>query len=171
MSAGSAQAPRLEFACGCADRAVVEVKLSGAAPPPAAECSACGRRHDLHVEVLTESAGLRGCLACGHPELYRQKDFPRGVGLAVVVGAAVLAPFTYYLSLVAAALLDAGLYWIAPDRLGCYACGARHRRFAPEPRHPAFDREIAERLAYGERAVMGKPMRPGGTAGAPEPEH
>jgi len=28
-----------------------------------------------------------------------------------------------------------------------------------------------EALRYGARAVMGKPMRPGGTADAPEPEH
>jgi len=50
-------------------------------------------------------------------------------------------------------------------------CGARHRGFSPRPRHPRFDREIDERLRYGERAVMGKPMREGGTADAPEPEH
>ena len=35
----------------------------------------------------------------------------------------------------------------------------------------SFDREIDERLRYGERAVMGKPMRESGTANAPEPEH
>jgi hypothetical protein len=50
-------------------------------------------------------------------------------------------------------------------------CLARHHRFCPQPRHPRFDREIEERLKFGERAVMGKPMREGGTAGAPEPEH
>jgi hypothetical protein len=53
----------------------------------------------------------------------------------------------------------------------CYVCTARHRGFHEEPRHPAFDREIRERLRFGDKAVMGKPMRPGGTAGAPDPEH
>lgn len=97
--------------------------------------------------------------------------FPRKVGIAIVVVAALLAPFTWYLSLVAAALLDFVLYHLAPDVVVCYVCGEEHRGYAKQPRHPAFDREIEERLKFGERAVMGKPMRPGGTADAPEPEH
>lgn len=112
-----------------------------------------------------------GCLACGHPELYRVKTFPKAAGITVVVLAAILAPFTYYLSLVLAAVIDLVLYRILPDAVACYRCEASHHAFAAEPRHPRFDREIAERLKYGTRAVMGKPMREGGTAGAPEPEH
>ena len=130
-----------------------------------------GEPRPLHRAHLTPEGGLSGCLSCGHPELFTQKDFPRAVGIAVVVVAAVLAPFTWYLSLVAAAALDWLLYRLSPDVVLCYACGARHRGFTPRPRHPAFDREIDERLRYGERAVMGKPMREGGTADAPDPEH
>lgn len=112
-----------------------------------------------------------GCIACGHPELYTQKDFPRSIGIAIVVIAALLAPFTWYLSLAAAAILDWLLYRMAPNIVQCYVCKSGHKGFAPEPRHPAFDREIEERLLYGKKAVMGKPMRTGGTAGAPDPEH
>jgi len=129
-----------------------------------------GGVHALRLSGL-DGGGLRACLACGHEELYTQKDFPRGPGIAVVVVAAVLAPFTNYLSLVAAAVVDGLLHRFAPDVVVCYVCQSRHRGFAQEPRHPRFDREIDERLRYGERAVMGKPMRPGGTANAPEPEH
>jgi hypothetical protein len=146
-----------------------EVEL-GADPPRELSCRGCGQRHPLHLERL-EGRGLAGCLACGHPELYTQKDFPRPLGLAIVAAAAVAAPFTHYLSLAAAAALDGALYWLGPEVVVCYRCGARHRGFAREPRHPAFDRQIDARLRYGERAVMGKPMRPGGTAGAPDPEH
>lgn len=126
---------------------------------------------DLHDEHLTDEGGLLGCLACGHVELFQQRDFPRALGMAIVIGAAVLAPFTAYVSLMVAALLDLVLYQVARRMLVCYVCTARHRGFHETPRHPSFDREIAERLQFGERAVMGKPMRPGGTAGAPEPEH
>lgn len=126
---------------------------------------------ELWRERLTAQGGLVGCLACGHPELYTQRAFPRGLGLAIVVAAAVLAPFTWYLSLVGAALLDAVLFWTAPSIVVCYVCGTRHRGFASEPRHPRYDLGIAERLRYGGKAVMGTPMRPDGTAGAPEPEH
>jgi len=125
----------------------------------------------LHLENRTAGGGLLGCLACGHPELYTQREFPRLLGLGLVVVAAVLAPFTWYLSLLAAALLDALLYWRARTLVVCYVCSARHRGFASEPRHPRYDLGIAERLRYGPKAVMGAPMRPGGTAGAPEPEH
>lgn len=125
----------------------------------------------LHRTNLTPEGGLLGCLACGHPELYTQRDFPRALGIAVVVLAAALAPFTWYLSLVVAAVLDALLYLVAGSVVACYACGARHRGFAAEPRHPRYDLGIAERLRYGPKAVMGTPVRPGGTAGAPEPEH
>jgi hypothetical protein len=68
-------------------------------------------------------------------------------------------------------LLDALLYRAVGESLVCYACDAEHLGFANEPRHPRFDREVAERLRYGARAVMGRPMRPEGSAGAPDPEH
>ena len=127
---------------------------------------------ELQREVLTDEGGLRGCLACGHPELYTQKDFPRKVGIGIVVVAAVLAPFTpYYASLFVAAILDWLLFLFAPNVVICYVCRAKHRGFLRNPKHPSFDREIEERLRYGKKAVMGKPMREGGTADGPEPEH
>ncbi len=125
----------------------------------------------LHLDRRTEDGGLTGCIACGHPELFTVKRFPRGLGIAIVVVAALLAPFTAYLSLAVAALLDFIIYHSAPEEVHCYACGAIHRGFRDVPRHPRFDRTIAERLRYGERAVMGSPMRPEGTADAPDPEH
>lgn len=128
-------------------------------------------RLGLHLQRITPAGGLRGCVACDHPELYTQRSFNRPVGIAIIVLAAVLAPFTWYLSLVAAALVDALLYRFAPRLVLCYVCGSRHCGFTEEPKHPGFDREIHERLKFGDRAVMGKPMREGGTADAPEPEH
>lgn len=141
------------------------------AVPAATACHVCGAVAELRPEGLTAEGGLLACLACGHPELYTQKRFPRALGLSIVALAALAAPFTAYLSLAAAAALDALLYWRAPDEVRCYVCSATHHGFHPQPRHPSFDREIQERLVHGERAVMGRPMRPGGTAGAPEPEH
>jgi len=135
------------------------------------DAATLAREHGLHAEHVSEAGGVRGCLACGHPELFTQKAFPRAVGIAIVVVAALLAPFTYYASLAVAAVIDAALYHLAPDVVVCYVCGARHGGFPKTPKHPRFDREIDERLKFGERAVMGKPMRTGGTADAPEPEH
>jgi len=125
----------------------------------------------LAARRLAPGGGLLECLSCGHGELYTRRDFPRPLGIAIVVVAAVLAPFTWYLSLVGAALLDALLYTVAPSVVVCYVCGARHRGFPTSPRHPRYDLTIAERLRFGHRAVMGSAPRPGGTADAPEPEH
>lgn len=139
--------------------------------PAVVRCVFCGDEHALHAESATVDGGLRACVACAHPELYTQKDFPRALGIGIVVVAALLAPFTYYASLGIAALIDALLYRFAPNVVLCYVCRTEHRGFAATPAHPRFDREIEERLKFGARAVMGKPMRPGGTANAPEPEH
>ncbi len=141
--------------------------------PASARCALCGHELELRTEVLDPAGGgLRGCLACGHSELYTRKDFPPALGIAIVVLAAALVPVVpYYGSLFAAGLLDVVLYHAAPDVVVCYRCRGEHRRFGSKPRHPRFDRAIEERLRYGERAVMGSPQRPGGTADAPEPEH
>ncbi len=159
-------------ACSCAPRARAEI--GAASPrdlPPTVRCASCSAETALRLDRITEGGGLSGCLACGHPELWTRKRFPAATGVAVVVAAALLAPSTYYLSLGAAALIDYGLYHSLPEGVVCYVCRSEHRGFAPDPRHPRFDREIAERLRFGARAVMGKPMREGGTAGAPDPEH
>lgn len=158
---------RVRFRCACPGTPFVEVSV----PAVNARCQACGSETVLHGERLTGEGGLVGCCACGHPELYTRKSLPPSVGILVVVVAAVLAPFTMYISLVVAALVDFALYAVVPDVVVCYVCGAEHRGFLGQPRHPRFDREIEERLKYGSRAVMGRPMREGGTANAPDPEH
>lgn len=133
---------------------------------------------ELHLECRTEEGGLTGCLHCGHPELYTRKVFNKGLGIGIVVVAGVLTLATVsalgpaaYGFLGLAALADLVLYNVGKEETVCYACEAVHRGFRTTPRHPRFDRTIAERLKFGEKAVMGSPMRPGGTAGAPDPEH
>jgi hypothetical protein len=164
---------RLAMLCG-EDEHELRVAAAGFdGLPERVTCETCGALHALHHERLApESGGLRGCLACGHEELFTRKDFPPGLGIAIVVVAAALVPFVpYYLSLFAAAGLDFVLFHLAPEVHTCYVCRADHRGFSRKPRHPRFDHTIAERLRFGERAVMGSPARAGGTADAPEPEH
>lgn len=139
--------------------------------PSTCRSSDTDARWELHLDQVSPKGGLMGCLACGKPELYTRKRFPRSWGIVIVVVAAVFAPFTHYLSLAVAAVLDWLLYQFSSEEMVCYVCEAEHHGFMDEPKHPHFDRTIAERLSYGEKAVMGSPMRPGGTAGAPEPHH
>lgn len=165
---------RIDLPCSGAHERFAHVYAASASSVPAsATCPECGAELPLHLEHRTESGGLAACLACGHPELYTRKDFPRALGIGIVVLAAGLVPFLpkWYPSLIVAAALDLLLHWYAPEVVVCYVCEAEYRGFPARPRHPRFDRTIEERLRYGESAVMGSPMRPGGTADAPEPEH
>jgi hypothetical protein len=170
---------RLECPCERGETIAFEpIKPCQAAGDATKACPArgCEQKLELHLDGLSEpeggGVGLLTCCKCGHPELYSRKDFPPALGIGLVAIAALLVPFTpYYSSLFVAAIIDALLYHFAPDVVECYVCATEHRGFVPEPRHPGFDRTIEERLLYGEKAVMGSPMREGGTAGAPDPEH
>ena len=160
------RAPSVDFDCAECGARVNATSATGSVA-----CPRCSTSRELAPAELAPGGGLLGCRVCGHRELYTRKDFPKPLGIAIVVVAAIFAPMTNYLSLGAAALLDCVLYFTMPELVACYICDARHRGFPKDPHHPRFDREIDERIKYGQRAVMGKPMREGGTAGAPEPEH
>ena len=137
-----------------------------------AKCPGCGFEVTLRGEGFAPpprsgifpGAGVGSCLACGCPDLHRQKDFPRKVGLAVAGLAAVLVfvavarrlPFwAIYAPLLAAAAVDAALYLSLPEIFVCYRCGAKHRGFAREPRPEPFDPAIHDRHRFGKPAVPG----------------
>jgi hypothetical protein len=162
--------PWIDVPCECDRFVALEVDPQVGAPPEL-RCVACGHVRTLAPGRLEPDGGLYACQACGHPELYTSKDLPKALGIGIVVVAAILAPFTNYISLFVAGALDLGLWFLLPETVYCYLCETEHRGFATKPRHPRFDLQISDRLKYGKKAVMGKPMRAGGTADAPEPEH
>lgn len=90
---------------------------------------------------------------CGCNDLWRQKDFPQKLGLAMVALGALLStmamayyyPTTALAILLAFALGDLLLYTFMPDVLVCYRCGARHRHARPGEEYPRFNLDTAER--------------------------
>jgi hypothetical protein len=137
--------PEITFRCeACGGEARCGIDGRGECP--------CGAR-----PVLALSAGLAGervvdrCPACDGVQLYVQRDFNQRAGLAVVVVGAVLAPFTHYLSLVVAAIVDAGLYLLLPEIAVCYRCHAHFRGFRRNPAHEAFDLHMAEQYDKAPR--------------------
>lgn len=94
--------------------------------------------------AITQEHLVDRCPACDGAQLYVQRDFNQKAGLAVVIVGAVLAPFTHYLSLVAAALIDAALYSLLAEIAVCYRCEAHFRGFRRNPAHEPFDLHIAE---------------------------
>jgi DNA-directed RNA polymerase subunit RPC12/RpoP len=132
--------PAVAFACRkCA--APVERAIAADAPP--APCTRCGEAVVLDASALADGRVV-GCPVCGGEMLFKQKDFNQRVGLAVVVVAAVLAPFTWYASLGIAALVDALLYALAGEVVICYrvACRAHVRGVPPGPKVGPFDLSI-----------------------------
>ncbi len=167
----AAAKPWIDVPCeGCDHYTACEVDPRRGAPDFVV-CPNCALKRPLSSGEVTADGGLCGCQACGHNELYSGKDFPKLLGVGIVVIAAGFAPFTNYISLFVAAGIDCVLWFLLPETVICYVCETEHRGFGNEPRHPRYDLQIADRLKYGDKAVMGKPARPEGTADGPEPEH
>ena len=133
-------------------------RVTAPQPPDAiVRCAECDWERDEGSGDF--SAGhLCRCRICGCQDIWRQKDFPPALGLALVAMAAVLScvAWAFYQPLLAigilmsAALVDMVLYAFMGDMLVCYRCGARHRQTSMKEEHSRFDLETAERYRQQE---------------------
>lgn len=129
---------RITYACPACQ---ATTSLDGIESRDALECSACGATLRLPPDAFAprssdgpEIPRLLRCLACPSLELFIRKDFPQRLGLAiVVVGLAASCVAWANRELVATfgilfgtALLDLTLFFLMPDCLSCYRCGARY---------------------------------------------
>ena len=87
--------------------------------------------------------------ACGHDELYFQKDFNRATGITLVVIGAILAPFTYFISLLLVTILDWTIWRLVKNVVVCYRCQAVHRGYDVPPSVKPFDLATHDRHVYG----------------------
>lgn len=97
---------------------------------------------------------LRECPSCGCRDLFIRKDFPQKLGLAIVIIAGVAFLWLaasrqrFYLGaivLVAAAIIDAAIYWFIPKITVCYRCRAEFRDHPINPDHAGFELAINEK--------------------------
>ena len=164
---------RLRFACpGCeATVATGEIVL-----PSSVRCSVCGASVSFAAPV-SPGAPIDRCLACGGVHLYVQKEFPRRLGLTIVVlGAATFLVFMGFervllgfATLGIVALIDGVVYRAAPLMTVCYHCQTEFRRAAPNPSHKAFDPKIGFYTA--KKAAEVRALDPGAVAPRPtDPE-
>ena len=70
---------------------------------------------------------LTSCPACNGPHLYKQKDFNRKLGLAILLLGIGGAYFTYGLSLLAVTVFDWWLYRRVDEVGCCYQCQGQYR--------------------------------------------
>ena len=124
-----------------------ETRLARDAGEPARACEACGRASD--VTAPPADAVIDRCAACGHDQLYFQKDFNRRTDITLMIVGAIFAPFTYFLSLAAVTLLDYAIWRIVKDVIVCYECQAVHRGYPPNPALKPFDLVVHDRHVYG----------------------
>jgi hypothetical protein len=120
-------------------------------------CEHCSWSRPVGSDDLKDGQPTR-CLVCGCHDLWRQKDFPQKLGVALVGLGALLStiatayyyPATALGILLAFALGDLLLYLFMPDVLVCYRCQARHRHTDPGEEFPRFNLETAERYRQEE---------------------
>jgi len=121
-------------------------------------CPHCKHSIDvfMHASVLNRSF-VTACVSCGHDAFYVQKDFNRGLGLAIVgLGIATSVYFfarglpMYAMgALGLTAAIDFLAYSLVKDVTVCYSCHALYRGFERNPEHEPFDLKKLEK--YGGR--------------------
>lgn len=110
-------------------------------------CPQC--QHPLSLTRLKQEH-IHGCPACGCKDLHQHKDFNKKLGIALFVVGAVFAPWTYYISLVVALIIDALLFPFFPWMAVCYKCHAEMRGWPKNPELDRFNHEIAAHYEYRE---------------------
>lgn len=120
-------------------------------------CPSCDWSRPVAQGIMQEGRPAQ-CVACGNHDLWRQKNFPQALGVAIVaIGAVVSSVFyAYYMmvwamgTLMLVALLDMLLYIWMPDVLVCYRCRTRHLNINTEG-GADFDHELFEK--YRQEAI------------------
>jgi hypothetical protein len=146
-------------------------------PPSEAVCRRCGTTRALKSESIVHGR-LENCPWCATTDFYIQKDFPEGLGLAIVtLGFVVSTVYWYYerpipafAVLLGSALLDMVLFYKVPDVTICYRClsQVRGRGANPDGTYHPFDLAIGER--YRQERIRIEQMRKGRTSpGTPPP--
>jgi hypothetical protein len=124
-----------------------EVRLARIAGETERPCESCGEASS--VTAPPADTLIDHCAACGHEQLYFQKDFNRTTGVTLVAIGAILAPFTYFISLAAVTVLDYVIWRMVKNVIVCYECQAVHRGYPQNPAIKPFDLVIHDRHVYG----------------------
>lgn len=112
-------------------------------------CPNCAAVRPVDPAAWSASA-VETCALCACRHLYRQRDFNRAWGCALVAVGAALVPWTFGLSLIAFGLVDLYLYKRLALAVVCYRCDTVYRDARPGPRQGEFDLLKHDVLKYGK---------------------
>jgi hypothetical protein len=115
------------------------------------QCPRCD--HLLSLSGNPADASLPACAVCSNHELYKKKDFPHSLGMAILVLACVASTVTYWLYdkwltwaiLLGSAAFDGLLYLWVKDVVVCYRCHAHFRGVTANAEHKPFELTSHER--------------------------
>ncbi|RLS33456.1 MAG: hypothetical protein DWH79_07065 [Planctomycetota bacterium] len=124
-------------------------------------CPSCGAGMTVPADAFATAGGATGekgarrltrCLVCPSIDLFVRKDFPQRLGVGIVVAGlaascvtwAMRELFATFAILFVTALIDVVLYFVVPNCISCYRCGARYRGQGADGFGP-FDLETHER--------------------------
>ena len=121
--------------CGAPNSFEADAKIDAVA------CGACAKPIGLAgvTDKLLAGGPVDRCCRCGDADFWTHKDFPKALGLGIVVVCGIAAFWTYGLSLVVGLVLDAGLYGFLPWVTVCYRCKSEYRGIPKDPAHGGFD--------------------------------
>jgi hypothetical protein len=133
--------------CEAANRAEISPKAA------VLNCLHCGQELQIPPGAIDDQGDVHRCLACPSADLFVRKDFPQGLGVAIVTVGLLASCVAWgysqlYLTfaiLFATALVDVVLYVFVPNALMCYRCGAMYRGVADVDQHETFNLETHER--------------------------
>lgn len=102
-------------------------------------CSQCGSKLAIPAASIVSgkedsSPSLTRCVVCPSTELFVRKNFPQRLGVGIVVVGLALSCISWayreliltFAILFSTALLDVVLFFVVPECLTCYRCGARY---------------------------------------------
>jgi predicted RNA-binding Zn-ribbon protein involved in translation (DUF1610 family) len=114
--------------------------------PGAFACPECKKEYPvLWTEGLRAEGRVDKCALCGYERFHVRKDFPRRLGLAIVLVAAALCfapifpPGFFFMPLIIASAIDLLLYQFIPWKTVCYVCDTEYRGMKPDPAIAPYD--------------------------------
>ncbi|MDF1667154.1 MAG: hypothetical protein P1V97_35750 [Planctomycetota bacterium] len=124
-------------------------------------CRECDLRHIMEeaavvcecgheTKILNDPATgpeVKVCAICGYEHLHLRKEFPRPLGMAIVVVAAIsmwwMPGKIFWLPLIIASLIDMALYHVLPWKVVCYVCSSEYSGYQPTDEQAPYDLETA----------------------------
>ena len=111
------------------------------------DCPSCQKQ--IEFTSLDQNI-IQGCPLCRCKDIHQHKDLNKKLGLTLFIIGALLAPWTYYASLIIALIIDAVLYPFFPWMQVCYRCHSEMRGWPKNEKLDRFNHEIGAHYEYAQ---------------------